>query len=144
MTAFGTNRSPWAARTVAVCAVTAAAELALIVATTPDWADYLPGGLALLAFMLGPPLFLAVMAWRRRSRLAWGVRLFRLAIVVAVIGLGYFGFDCLSYHTDPAYRAERTTNPALIPLVQWVLVLAVWLILIVQEGREKRAAKSSS
>ncbi len=128
---------------ISLAAATALGEAAIQAFMTTEWADV--GSLALVfAFLIGPPLFLALLAWRRRTHRDRSRLLFGVAIAVAVGGLGVLGFDLYRFSTDPQFRKTPNMNGLIVPLVQWVVVAAVWLWLVVQEGREKREAARSA
>ena len=129
---------------VLACGLTAAAEVALWAATIDRVASVMPAGLLLVAFLVGPPGFLAMLAWRRRTHPLWPRRFLLLAAVLAVAGVGVLGWDCYRYHTDPQFRAVRSMNAVLVPLGQWAAVLAVWLAAVVGEARERRAAAATA
>ena len=136
-------KHPHAVRTVALCAAAALGELALLAGVTPDVSGLFPSGLVLIGFIVGPPLFLALVAWRRRTHEARARVLFAVAAVVAVAGLMLLGFDLYRYRTDPRFRLTPGRNPLLLPLVQWLVVLAAWLPTVAAERREQKAAKHS-
>ena len=128
---------------VSLAAATALGETVLLALMTVEWDDV--GSLALVfAFLVGPALFLALLAWRRRAHRDRSRVLFGVAVALAVGGLGVLGFDLYRFGTDPQFRRTPNMNGQLVPLVQWVAVAAVWLWLVVQEGREKRAARQAA
>ena len=51
--------------------------------------------------------------------------------------LGLQIFDVQFRREEPGHHA-RHAHPILVPLVQWAVVMAVWLGLVYREGREKR------
>lgn len=129
-----------AAGTVLVALLTAAGEVALSTSTITDWSS--PGAHALLfAFLAGPPLFLALLAGRRRSQASRTKVLFAVAVLCALGGLGALGWRAYRFHTVPEAKFERNNSGLLVPLVQWGVVLLVWVWLLIVEAREKRAAK---
>jgi hypothetical protein len=124
---------------ISLAAATALGEVAMLALMTTDWSQV--GAVVLLfVFLIGPPLFLALLAWRRRTHPKRSRILFATAVVVAVGGLGVLGFNLYRFSTDPAFR--RTPNMAglIVPLVQWGVIMVVWVKLVVSETREKRAA----
>ena len=128
---------------ISLAAATALGEAALQALQTADGATV--GSAALLfAFLVGPPLFLALLAWRRRDHRERSRVLFGVAVAVAVGGLGVLGFDLYRFSTDPQFRRTPNMNGLIVPLVQWGAIGAVWLGLVVQEGREKRAARQAA
>ena len=128
---------------VSLAAATALGEVALQGLQTADWSNV--GAVALLfAFLVGPPLFLALLAWRRREHRERSRLLFGVAVAVAVGGLGVLGLDLYRFATDPLFRQTPNMNGLIVPLVQWGVIGAVWLGLVVQEGREKRAARQAA
>jgi hypothetical protein len=127
---------------ISLAVATAIGETALQLLMTTDWSQV--GRLAFsFVFLLGPPLFLAVLAWRRRNHPARSRLLFGTAAAVAVGGLCVMGFDFYRFSTDAQFRKSPGMNGLLVPLGQWAVILVVWLYLVVQEGREKRAAEKA-
>lgn len=136
-------KHPHAVRTATLCGVTAAGELALLAGVASGINLVSPGGAMLLSFVLGPPLFLALLAWRRRSHLARGRLLFAAAVVVAGLGFGLLGYDLYRHRADAALPLTPGRNPMFLPLAQWVVVLAAWGAIVVSERREKKAKNTS-
>ncbi|MCI0703509.1 MAG: hypothetical protein L0241_20710 [Planctomycetia bacterium] len=134
-----THHAKWS---LALVAITIAGEVALQSAVTTDWSQKQAQAL-LFAFLIGPPLFLALTVWRRRAHPSRSRLLFWLAVAVAVGGLGVLGFNVHRYHTDPEFRRSPNMYGLIVPLVQWVAIVGLWLWLVIQEGQEKRAAKQS-
>ncbi|MDB5306786.1 MAG: hypothetical protein JWO38_988 [Gemmataceae bacterium] len=125
-------------RTLALCGLTAVGELALVLSMAD--AGLLAGlGALVFIFLAGPPAFLALVAWRRRTHPARSRLLFRLAAWVCGCGLVALGVQCARFHTDPQVRAGRNLGPLVVPLAQWLAVLVVWLAIARAEAREKRA-----
>jgi|SRR5262245_24980310 len=133
-----TRHAKWA---LALIAVATAGEVALQAAVRTDWSQK-QSQVFLFAFLIGPPLFLAVTVWRRRTHPTRSRLLFWLAVAVAVGGLAVLGFDVHRYHTDPEFRRKQNMNGLVVPIVQWAVILAIWLWLVFREGQEKRAAKN--
>ena len=129
--------SGYAKFAVALALLAAGAEVALGWATAEAWAP--DGSPLLLAFLAGPLVFLALLAWRRRDHPARSLRLFRLTAVLAALGLAVLTFDFVRFRKEPPGQHAPHAHPLVVPLVQWVAVLAVWITLVVKEGREKRA-----
>jgi hypothetical protein len=128
---------------ISLAVATAIGEVALQALVTTDWSSV--GAQALLfAFLVGPPLFLALITWRRREHPARSRLLFVVAAAVAVGGLGALGFNLYRFNTDPQFRLKPNMYGLVVPLVQWAAVAAVWLWLVVQEGREKRTARQAA
>ena len=128
---------------VSLAAATALGEAALYALVTTDGSNV--GSVALLfAFLVGPPLFLALLAWRRRAHRDRSRLLFGVAVAVAVGGLGVLGLDLYRFSTDPQFRQTPNMHGLIVPLVQWGAIVAVWLWLVVQEGRETRAARKAA
>ena len=126
---------------ISLAAATALGEVLLQALMITDWSQV--GSVAfVLAFLVGPPLFLALLAWRRRDHAARSRVLFGVAGVVAVGGLGVLGLDLYRFSTDAQFRRTPNMHGLIVPLVQWGVIAAVWLWLVIQEGREKRAAKN--
>ncbi len=124
--------------TIVLAVAAAAGEIALVALMTSDWSAVAENAL-LLAFLGGPLLFLALTAWRRREHPTRSRVLFRVAVAVAVAGLAVLGRDLYRFNTDPQFRRTPNMHGVLVPVVQWVVVVAVWLWLVVHESREKRA-----
>lgn len=132
-----------ARETVSLAAATAVGEAALLALMTTDWSN-VGAQLLLFAFLVGPPLFLAVLAWRRKDHAARSRVLFVVAAAAAAGGLCVLGHDLYRFSTDPAFRRTPNMNHVLVPVVQWCAVGAVWVWLVVAEAREKRAARPPS
>lgn len=125
------------AQATIVVAVLAAAGEVWMALTLTDAAPTL-ASLLLVAFLAGPLLFLALLAWRRRTHVARSRFFFWLAVVLAVAGLAFLGNDLYRHHTNPPETRSIQYNPVLLPLVEWFAVVAVWGYLVVIEAREKR------
>ena len=126
---------------ISLAAAAALGEALLQALMITDWSQV--GSVAfVLAFLVGPPLFLALLAWRRRDHAARSRVLSGVAGVVAVGGLGVLGLDLYRFSTDAQFRRTPNMHGLIVPLVQWGVIVAVWLWLVIQEGREKRAAKN--
>jgi hypothetical protein len=127
---------------ISLAVATALGEAALQALVISDWSS--PGAHALLfAFLVGPPLFLALLAWRRREHAGRARALFVVAVLIAVGGLGVLGFNLYRFNTDPQFRRERNTSGLVVPLAQWAAVVGVWLWLVAAEAREKLAARQA-
>ena len=63
-----------------------------------------------------------------------------ISIPLLVTYIGLLGWDYYRYRADPEFRKVGGMNAVLVPLGQWAAVLAVWLVVVVGEGRERRAA----
>ena len=125
---------------ISLAAATALGEAVLQALVTSDWSN--PAQHALLfAFLVGPPLFLALLAWRRSEHERRSRLLFVVAVLVAVGGLGALGFNLYRFSTDAAFRKEPNTTGLVVPLAQWAVVMGVWFWLVVREGAERRAAR---
>lgn len=122
---------------------TALGEAALVALRTTDWSN-VGAQVLLFAFLVGPPLFLAMLAWRRRTHPQCSRVLFFVAAIVAVGGFAVLGYDLYRFHNDPQFRRVANMNGVLVPLVQWGAVGVVWVWLVVAEAREKRAARQSA
>ena len=121
----------WAKWAVALGLATAAAEAGLVAAAVPHFTDTLPTGLMPVCFLAGGPLFLALVAWRRRLDPTTGRWLVRLAGVLAVAGPGV-----LAYHLYPVGNAPPADfTPTAVALGQWAAVLIGWVVM----GMVKRA-----
>jgi len=132
-----------ARETISLAVATALGESALQALVITDWSNV--GSHALLfAFLIGPPLFLAMLVWRRREHASRSRLLFIVAVAIAVGGLGALGFNLYRFSTDPNFRKTPNMYGVIVPLVQWGIILSIWLWLVVQEGREKRAAGKSA
>ena len=129
--------------TITTCVVAATSGVALAMATAAAWS---PAGplVPQLAFMVGPLLFLVLLAWRRRNHLTRSRFLFGLALVAAVGGLGVLGVDYIRFCNEPPNSHTSHAHPLIVPIVQWVLVMVAWIFLAIQEGREKRAENKTA
>jgi hypothetical protein len=112
----------------------------VLLALMADWSNV--GARALLfAFLIGPALFVALLAWRRREHAARSRVLFATAGVVALIGFTILGADLYRVNTDPVFRRAPNSHATSVPLAQWAVVGLVWVWLVISEAREKRAAR---
>ena len=126
---------------IALACAASVGEGVLTALTITDWSAV--GANALLfAFLVGPLLFLALTAWRRRAHPARSRVLFWVAVAVPVGVMTVFGIDFYRHSTDAKFRQTPNMHGVLVPIVQWVVILVVWLWLVVQESHEKRAAKN--
>jgi hypothetical protein len=125
---------------VSLGVATAIGEATLLALVTTDWSN-VGGQVLLFAFLIGPTLFLAMLAWRRREHAERSRVLFAVAAVVAVGGFAVLGYDLYRFNTDRQFRLTPNMNGLLVPLVQWCVVGAVWLWLVIVEAREKRLAR---
>ena len=114
------------------------AAVTLAVAIAPAWA---PAGIQpfVLVFLAGPPLFLALLAWRRREHPERSLFLNKLVILVTIPGLAILLYDYFRFRNEPPGEHAQHLHPLIIPLVQWVVVLVYWIVMAIREGREKRA-----
>ena len=125
---------------VSLAVATALGEAALYGLVITDWSQV--GGVALVfAFLIGPALFVALLAWRRRTHPVRSRVLFGLAVVIAVVGLSVLGYDLYRFDADPQFRQKPNMHSLIVPMVQWGMIGVVWFWLVVQEAQEKRAAK---
>jgi hypothetical protein len=124
--------------TIGISIVAATSGVALAMATAAAWS---PAGplVPQLVFVAGPLLFLALLAWRRRNHLTRPRFLFGLTLVAAVGGLGVLGADYVRFCNEQPNSHASHAHPLIVPIVQWVVVMAAWIFLVIQEGREKRA-----
>lgn len=127
------------ARTLAICGLGAAGEVALALGTERS-AGF---DVMLLLFLVGPPAFVALIAWRRRSHPARSRALLGLATGVCVCGLVALGVLCVRAYTAPQVRPGPDLAPRLVPLAQWVVVLVVWLVIARAEALERRASSTN-
>jgi hypothetical protein len=125
--------------TIGVAAIAATSGVALAAATTAAWSPTGPL-VPQLTFVAGPLLFPAVLALRRRNHPARSRFLFWVGLVTAVGGLGVLGFDYVYFRNGPPNQHALPVHPLIVPIVQWVVVMATWIVLVVQEGRERQAA----
>lgn len=132
------TKSAVAATAVAVAA--AAGEVWLSSRTLPVWSPAAPVWL-LMVFLAGPLLFAALLARGRRRHAGRSRFLLVLTVLVAAVGLAVLGYDFYRFVTEPPDRWTPHANPVLLPLCQWIVVLAAWVGLAVVEGREKRLGK---
>jgi hypothetical protein len=128
---------------VALAGATVLGEGALQALVTTNWSN-VGAQVFLFAFLVGPLLFLGVMAWRRRGHPGRSRLLFGVAAVCAVGGFGVLGFNLYRFSTDEAFRRKPNMAGLLVPLVQWIIIVAIWLGLVIQEAREKRAAEQAA
>lgn len=129
------------AREAISLAVAAALGEAALLALITDWSQ-VGANLFVFGFLVGPPLFLALSAWRRRAHPGRSKLLFWVAVGVAVGGLGALGIEAYRYSTDAEFRKTPSATRMLVPVVQWAVILVVWVYLVLQEMRDRRAAKN--
>jgi uncharacterized membrane protein len=129
-------------RTILLCVLAASGQVGLVLAMTDGNAG-VAADVPLLLFLAGPLLYLALLAWRRRDHPGRSRSLLRATLGVAVCGLLALGLHCYRFHTDPAVRGGLNLVPRLVPLAQWVVVVAVWLSLVRAEAAEKALAGRS-
>ncbi len=129
----------YAKATVAISLIAVVAEVALAVAVVPTWS---PGGVnpVFLVFLAGPLAFLALLAWRRREHPIPSRFLFRMALLLAVPGLGVLLYDYMQFQSE---QPGEHAHPLIVALVQWVVLLVVWALLVIREGRAKRAREAA-
>lgn len=126
---------------VAVALLAAAGEVWLSSRTLPVWSPAAPVWV-LMVFLAGPLLFAALLAWGRRRHPGRSRFLLGLTVLVAAVGLAVLGNDWYRFVGEPPDRRTPHANPVMLPLYQWIGVLAAWVGLTVVEGREKRLGKS--
>ncbi len=132
------SRSHRASAVLAICALAAAGETALLLADA-KLPDPLLAGLAFLAFLIGPFAFLALAAWRRRAIPARVTSLLIVSLIVASLGLTAFALRTV---VSAEVQKNPALNPAVVPLLQWLVVLAIWFRINAIEAREKRRQPS--
>src|SRR5687768_1956895 len=119
-----------ARETVSLGVATAIGEAVLLALMTTDWSN-VGAQILLFTFLVGPPLFLAVLAWRRREHVKRSRVLFVVGAVVAVGGFAVLGYDFYRFSTDRQFRRAPNMNHVLVPLVQWCAVGGVWVWLVI-------------
>jgi hypothetical protein len=135
--------TPYALRTLTLCVVAAGSEVIIALAAKGDKS---PNRLTVpqLAFVAGPLLFLALLAWRRRRNPACSRLLFWVALMTAICGLLLPGFNYLLARIDRPNRSASGAYPLIVPLIQWVVVMGTWVALAIQEGRGKQAENKTT
>jgi glucan phosphoethanolaminetransferase (alkaline phosphatase superfamily) len=129
---------------ISLAVATALGEATLQALVTTEWSQSIGPHVLLFAFLVGPPLFLALLAWRRREHAARSRLLFFVAVLIAVGGLSVLGYNLYRFNTDAEFRKTPNMSGLIVPLVQWGVIMAVWLALVIQEGREKRATAKAA
>jgi len=114
-------------RTILACIITAAVETALVLSLVEP---------PILLFVLGPLAFLALIATRRKTHLVRIRRLHGAAVGIGMFGIASLGAAFLFRRNDPQGEALPLA-PAIVPLVQWFVVLFVWVSIARAEAREK-------
>jgi len=132
------NRYTWGS--IILSALAAASGVVIAANTVAAWPQSGPQATQ-LAFMAGPLLYLAVLAWRRRNYAARSRFLFWLTIILVCGGLGFLGIGYVQFRHAQPNQVTWRAHPLIVPVVQWVVVVVTWLVLVIQEGREKQAAK---
>jgi hypothetical protein len=123
--------------TVVVCLLAAAGEVALLTSAVP-LPEPVAAGLAFVAFLVGAPVFLAVLAWRRRDK---PDRVKLLFVVSLVIGIGGLVLFTVRAFADDETLRHPALNPAVVPLGQWMVVLVAWFRVTAADAREKRRSR---
>jgi hypothetical protein len=101
--------------------------------------------LAFLGFFLaGPLVFLALLAWRRRTHPTRVRMIFWVTVIVAVAGAAILAYDGMGERPKLTGPIPIRLSPLLVPTGQWLVIVAVWVRLVVVEGNEKRATNSPS
>jgi len=129
--------------TIGISNVAATSSVALAMATAASWS---PAGTLVpqLAFVAGPLLFVALLAWLRQNHFTRSRFLFWVALVAAIGGLGILGADYVRFCNEPPNNHASHAHPLIVPIVQWVVVMVAWIFLVIQEGREKRAENKTA
>jgi hypothetical protein len=120
--------SPHFRKTLLACGIAAIVESLIVVAITEP---------PILIFVLGPLVFLFVIALRRRSHAVRARRIHGVAVGVGTFGIASFVVAFLMGRNNP----EPVSPPLatmIVPLVQWAIILWVWIAISRQESAEKR------
>ena len=135
------NRYAWAS--IGICIAGAAASVGLASATAAAWAQ---GGPLFwgLAFLSGPEVFLALIAWRRRYHASRSRMLCGVALLVVLSSLALLGYDFIRFLRESPDNHATHNHPLILLTIQWGGVLAIWLGLVFLEGMEKQAAKKTA
>jgi hypothetical protein len=135
------SRFAWGA--IALSAIAATSEVALAKATAAAWS---PGGphIPQLFFLVGPFFLLVILAWRRRHHATRLRLLFFVTSFASLGGLVVLGEDYIRFLDEEPNHHASHSHPLIVPLIQWIVVLAAWIVLAIQEGREKQAANKTS
>ena len=120
--------TPFAKRSLVACGIAAVVEAILMLTMAEP---------VLLAFVVGPMAFLAVLTWRRRTHPSRSQRLATVALGAGAFGIAAFGVACYQ-HRAIAQPDQPSIAPLVVPLVQWIAILVVWIALSREESREKR------
>lgn len=126
--------TPFAKRTLAICLLTSMVETTLLLTMAAP---------VLLLFVLGPPAFLAVIAWRRRTHLARSRRLASIAVSIGAFGIAAMAVAAFLARQNPNPH-QASIAPLAVPLVQWLFVLFTWIIVAREESRENREKPPAS
>jgi hypothetical protein len=132
----------FALATILLSVIAAASDVGLAMATAAAWTTGQPS-YAQLAFVAGPFLFLILLAWRRRHHAARSRFLFMLALFATTGGLAVLGYDYIRIRQEPPNHHTSHSHPLIVSLIQWVTVMGAWIVLAIQEGREKQAANKT-
>jgi hypothetical protein len=122
--------SPHFRKTLLACVLTAAVETVLVLTMTAPM---------VLILALGPFLFLPLIAWRRRTHTPRGRRIQAVTMGISAFGIAALAVSYLTLDPDRAPIA-----PLVVPLVQWVAVLYVWIGIVREESREKKEKSRES
>lgn len=128
--------------TIAVSLLTVAAELALALAILPAWS---PDGVnpVYLLLLAGPMAFLVLLTWRRRTQPVATRLLFRVALLLAVPGVAILLYDFQQFRSALPDEQPARLHPLLVALGQWIVLLVVWGLLAIREGRVKRVTEAA-
>ena len=127
---------------VGISLIALAVELALAIAITPAWS---PNGVnpVFLVFLAGPLAFLALLAWRRRANWTVSRFLLRIALVLAVPGVGVLVYDYTRFRSEQPGEHSPHMHPLILAIAQWIILLIVWILLVIREGRAERARQAA-
>jgi hypothetical protein len=115
----------FAKRALAICLLTAVVESVLLLMIAEA---------LLLFFVLGPIAFLAILVGRRKVHAERTRRLAGLSMGIGAFGIAAMAVAC--FQQLPPDRAS--VAPLVVPVVQWLAILYVWISISRQESREKR------
>lgn len=126
----------------AVSIVAAVAQAILLAMLAPDGGKLTLLDPAVYLFVVGPPLFLALLVWRRRAAITSPRSVLIFVLVLAAMGLVPLMNEVIDRGRNrfPNQPQGSSLVPLIVPLVQWLPVLAWWLSLVVRERRKRRGA----
>ncbi|WP_339748727.1 hypothetical protein [uncultured Rubinisphaera sp.] len=122
--------------TIVICLLVSIVEIILSCTST---ASLSRGDAAVIAFVIGPYLLMAIYAWIWRANPPASYLCLTIVLVLSTGGLYFFALDSYRYHTVPDYRKIQRMVVFLVPLFQWVVAMVAGFLIW---GKAATRAKS--